>query len=92
MPGNRGGLPARGSKYQPLADYLASEDGETVSLPLAQIEAILGFPLPTSAYGLAGYWREDASARLRVLRAAGWEPRLHRAEHAVVFTRIPPEE
>ncbi len=92
MPRRRNRPATRPSKYQPLADYLATQNADALQLALLEIEAILGFPLPTSAYGQAQYWRDDTSARLRVLHAAGWEPRLHRAEHAVVFTRIPPEE
>jgi len=39
-----------GRKYQPLADYLAAHPADEVTLTFAQIEAILGAPLPSSAY------------------------------------------
>ena len=40
----------KGSKYQPLADYLAAQTADEVRLSFAAIEAILGAALPTSAY------------------------------------------
>ncbi len=43
MPGKRrGGMPHL-SKYQPLADYLATQETDTVRLTFAEFEAILGF-------------------------------------------------
>ena len=53
MPGRRTGPLSRLSKYQPLADFLATQEADTHTLPLVQIEITLGFPLPVVAYWIA---------------------------------------
>lgn len=37
-------------KYTPLGQFLATADKENIDISFAEIESLLGFPLPTSAY------------------------------------------
>ena len=65
-------MPRRGPlKYQPLADYLAALPAETVSvtLPFAEIEALIGGDLPAAA--AARPWWVDLT-RTQAWRATGW--------------------
>jgi len=48
-------MPRRPAKYQPLADYLAAQAGERVTLTFTEIEAILGAELPATAH-LRWWW------------------------------------
>ena len=85
--------PPRVSKYQPLADYLAAQHADEVTLSFTQIEAILRRPLPTSAY-LRPWWltRRSHHVASLVWRAAGWDAIavLRRAgERWVTFRRRP---
>ncbi len=60
-------------KYVPLADYLAAQSGDRVTLTLAEIEQILGAPLPPGAR--RRLWWTGAPGRnvLRpLLQPAGW--------------------
>ena len=70
MPRNR----PPGSKYQPLAAYLAAQPVDDVTLNFAQIVAIVRTPLPEAAYG-PQWWLSPAAhyARSRPWRAVGWE-------------------
>ena len=67
--------------YQPLIDHLAGQPAATtsVSLTLADIEGLLGEPLPRAA-GMRSWWHRSAP-RWRLVRAAGWQVEL------VVFQR-----
>ena len=82
----------KSSRYQRLADYLAAQPGDEVRLNFAQIEALLGAPLPTSAY-VRNWWWSKGAKRLAAQpwRAAGWEATLtQRAdEWRVTFRRRP---
>ena len=62
------------SKYQPLAAYLADQPGPTAMLTFAQIEALLGFPLPPTAYTQHSWWSGAVGghAQVRAWQAAGW--------------------
>ena len=43
--------------YQPLADFLAAQQGDTVRLTWEEIEALLTFALPQSARQHPTWWR-----------------------------------
>ena len=65
---------AGSSKYQPLADHLAAQPGDEVTLSFAEIMAILGAALPASAY-VRAWWtgRSPNSVRTQGWRQVGWE-------------------
>ena len=48
-------------KYRPLGDYLVKQHEVTVSLTFQQIERILGFALPPSAYTHRAWWANSLS-------------------------------
>ena len=59
--------------YQPLADYLTHQSTATVTLTLAEIEMLLGLPLPPSARTRA-WWvaRTVQPPHRRLLAPLGW--------------------
>lgn len=71
------------SKYDPLATYLRQQPGPLVTLTLAQIQAIIGRPLPASALpshpDCRNWWANSFSPRSQHSQAkhgwlaAGWE-------------------
>jgi hypothetical protein len=81
-------------KYDPLTAYLAAFAGNEVTLTLAEVEQIIGTPLPRSA-GRAAFWsntREQVT--LPPWRAAGWRVRrthLSGDQPAVTFGRESPD-
>src|SRR5687768_1699997 len=64
----------RGSKYGPLADYLATLPAELAAVTLAfvDVERLVRRPLPASAW-LPAWRMHDQQAAL--WRTAGWWPR-----------------
>ena len=52
-------------KYEPLADYLAALAAEEMTLTLAEIEAIIGAPLPPSARDPT-FWSNSREGLFRV--------------------------
>ena len=65
---------AESSKYQPLADHLAAQPADEVTLSFAEIMAILGAALPASAYVRAWWTGKSAnSVRTQGWRQVGWE-------------------
>lgn len=77
--------PAR--KYLPLNRYLErlSPTEQSVTLTFAQIEEILGAPLPASSW-LSHYWAGSTVARYNWERS-GFAAKLDRLGRLVVFTR-----
>ena len=59
-------------KYQPLVDYLAGQPAAimSVSLTLAEIEALIGAPLPQTV--ATRIWWHNSRPHWRLVRAAGW--------------------
>ncbi len=64
---------AKPRTYQPLVDHLARQPAAitTIALTLAEIEGLLGEPLPRVA-GTRSWWYHSAP-RWRLVRAAGWQ-------------------
>lgn len=65
----------RGSKYHPLSDYLRERGQEEVTLTFAQIEKLLGNPLPEGAHIEAGWWgnRKQGSPQAAAWLGAGYK-------------------
>jgi hypothetical protein len=49
------------SKYEPLPQFLASVGGSAHRMSFAEIERILGFKLPKSAYEHEAWWSNNAT-------------------------------
>lgn len=80
------------SKYQPLGDFLVRQADQEFTLTFAEIEEILGFPLPASQTNYA-WWSNnpDNNVMTKVWLDAGFRVRNTRmAEREVTFYRAPP--
>ena len=63
---------AMASKYDRLADYLATTDASAQTLTFAEMEAIVG-PLPAAArHTSGGWWGITPKARFAQVHAANW--------------------
>ena len=81
------------SKYTPLTDYLRAQPVDEVRLTLAEIEQILGVPLPAWARRPA-FWANSPRSVFRPqpwVRAGWWVVRtdLYARPPAVTFARAP---
>ncbi|MHB8648162.1 MAG: DUF7662 domain-containing protein [Thermomicrobiales bacterium] len=83
----RTGPASRPSRYLPITEYLATQEANGVCLSLATIEELLRVPLPDSAYVDTGWWHNTRAAHVRRWTTRGWEARLQRRAHCVVFAR-----
>lgn len=82
---------SRPSKYDPLIDHLAAQSAIEVTLTFADVERLLGEPLPQSAYKHGAYWANSANdpthSWARRWVADGWLAQVDRDAHRVVFRR-----
>jgi hypothetical protein len=62
------------SKYEPLPKFLAARNATSLRLAFREIEDILGFALPRSAYAHEAWWsnNETGHSHARVWMRAGW--------------------
>lgn len=62
-------------KYEPLTHYLENRPDEIWDAQFAEIERVLGFPLPTSAHEYPAWWanQQPGHSQTRGWRDAGWE-------------------
>jgi hypothetical protein len=78
------------SKYEPLPRFLASQEVPKFRIAFQQIEDILGFKLPKSAYEYEAWWSNNATghSHARTWLAAGWKVEdLDLVSRQVTFTR-----
>ena len=78
------------SKYQPLGDFLRSQYGDEVRVRFADIEKVLGFPLPASARFHRPWWSNNPenSAITKVWLQAGFRTeQVDMAGEVLVFAR-----
>ena len=81
------------SPYRPLADYLAAQPAETttVTLTFSEVRALLGQPLPASAWG-RGWWMTRArTTPTRAWPTPGWRVAavsVSGGREAVTFARV----
>ncbi len=59
------------SKYDPLGEYLAKQTTSPITLTFKQVEDVLGFPLPQSAYNHRPWWANGAS-QANIWLSRGW--------------------
>ncbi|MFM6932547.1 MAG: hypothetical protein ACKOUT_09930 [Novosphingobium sp.] len=62
-------------KYEPLTHYLEKCSGEIWEAGFADVERVLGFPLPRSAHEYPAWWanQDPGHSQTRGWRDAGWE-------------------
>jgi hypothetical protein len=76
------------SPFTPLVIHLATRQEQSVTRTLAQIEAIIGVPLSTSAHVTLSLWSGTAGRLGRDLRAIGRRAHLQVKAREVVFRRL----
>ena len=81
-------------KYDPLTEYLVALAADEVTPTFAEIEAIIGAPLPASARA-PNFWSNASSGifQVRPWVRAGWRmarTQLRSATPAVTFQRVRP--
>lgn len=78
-------------KYESLAAHLVSADADQWSATFAQVEQVLGFPLPPSARKHREWWSNQSGAghsQARGWQDAGWQvSKVDLKEEEVVFRR-----
>ena len=62
------------SKYEPLGKFLSALETQRWRASFAEIEAVLGFPLPNSAYTYPAWWSNDDTghSHARAWLGVGW--------------------
>jgi hypothetical protein len=79
-------------KYEPLATYLGSAGASEWSATFAQVEQVLGFPLPPSARKHREWWSNQAGAghsQARGWQDAGWQVwKVDLAAERAIFRRV----
>ena len=78
-------------KYAPLYHHLCERDGQEWRASFAEIESVLGFPLPKSARDYGAWWHneeEGTHSHARAWMAAGWRTQeVNPARGHLVFRR-----
>ena len=86
-------MPRPPRKYQLLADYLAVQDRDEITLTLAEIEQIVGIPLPPLA-STRRFWANSARGRghpVYAWQSVGWRVATADMRHdRVTFRRDEP--
>jgi hypothetical protein len=81
------------SKYEPLPQFLASVGGSLHRMSFTEIERILGFKLPKSAYEHEAWWSNNATghSHARAWMKFGWRTQsIDLAGRKVTFQRSGP--
>jgi hypothetical protein len=86
MTGTRRTSP-RPTAYAPILAYLTAQEAATISLPLAEVEEIVGRPLPITAWVTPAWWSSLHHRIARDIRALGWRTRLDVSHSTVRFLR-----
>jgi hypothetical protein len=80
------------SKYQPLTDFLSASSVHHLPLTFAEVEAILGAKLPSSAYEHPAWWANDSGrshVQAKAWLSAGFETeQIDKQAKKLVFKRI----
>lgn len=79
-------------KYEALPQFLSSRRGSQIRIDFSEIEAILGFSLPQSAYRYEAWWsnNETGHSHARSWLQAGWRTEgVDLANRKVTFARVP---
>jgi hypothetical protein len=77
-------------KYQSLSEHLAGHVGDEWPANFAEVEAVLGFPLPKAARAGRAWWVNDpAKTQSRAWTTRGWEvSSVDPADGQVTFRRV----
>lgn len=76
-------------KYRLLWQWLRTQQGDRLEVTMAEIEGILGFPLPPSSRRHPAHWSGyEGSAVARAIADAGWRARPDLAAQEVVLIKV----
>lgn len=78
------------SKYEPLPQFLSAKTGVLHRMTFEQIERVLGFKLPKSAYEHEAWWSNNATghSHAHAWMSAGWRTQdVDLASRKVTFLR-----
>jgi hypothetical protein len=78
-------------KYEPLPQFLDAQAATTLRMTFRQIERVLGFKLPNSAYRHEAWWsnNEAGHSHARTWLSSGWQTQdVDLAGRAVTFRRV----
>ena len=79
------------NKYAPLTRFLRQQEAPRITMTFQELEEVLGFSLPASAWKYPSWWSNAASgqSQVRGWRDAGWETRdLDLRGRKVTFVRV----
>lgn len=79
------------TKYAALTRFLRQQEGARITLSFQELEEILGFSLPASAWKYPSWWANSASgqSQVKAWREAGWETRdVDLRGRRVTFVRV----
>ena len=83
-------------KYEPLSVRLQGESEDSWTATFAQVEAVLGFPLPASARTYREWWGNQQGAghsQARAWQDAGWHVwKVSLPDETVTFRRLPGDD
>lgn len=60
------------SKYAPIEQRLAATEDDSVFLSFSEMETLLGFPLPSSAYNHRAWWSNGKKGGSKFWLRVGW--------------------
>lgn len=84
------------SKYEPLAEHLTRERDDKWAASFAEVEAVLGFPLPASARRYREWWanqRGGGHSQTKGWQDAGWQVwQVDLEKERVTFRRWSPDK
>ncbi|MDP1618780.1 hypothetical protein [Phenylobacterium sp.] len=76
------------SKYKPLSDRLSQHEADDWSVSFAELEDVLGFPLPKAARDQNAWWLGGEKPHHDTWKAQGWRVEtVDRNAQTVVFRR-----
>jgi hypothetical protein len=77
-------------KYSPLHRWLRAQERTTISVTFAEVEEVLGFPLPNSCRNHVPHWHSyEGSAVARAIIDAGWKAsRVNLRDQTVTLMRF----
>jgi hypothetical protein len=77
------------SKYEPLQQFLVTAHGEIQQMSFRDVERILGFKLPKSAYEHEAWWSNNTTghSHARAWVDFGWRTDVDLASRRVTFQR-----
>lgn len=78
------------SKYQPLEDFLKSQDADQIPMTFADVERVIGEQLPPAAYAHRAWWSNNPRSSVATaawLRAGFESSKVRMQDRCLIFRR-----